>query len=54
MTAKHASLGDRLTKAIRVRGDAARQAYHVARRAYLPLIFDALLNDLARRIAPGR
>ena len=43
MTAKHASLGDRLTKAIRVRGDAARQAYHVARRA------GGLLRDRPRR-----
>jgi len=45
MTAKHASLGDRLTKAIRVRGDAARQAYHVARRA------GGLLRDRPRRTA---
>lgn len=27
--------------------------YQVARRAHLPLIFDALLDDLARRINPG-
>ena len=45
MTAKPASLGERVTKAIRVRGDAARHAYHAARRA------GGLLRDRPRRAA---
>lgn len=45
MTARPASLGERVTKAIRVRGDAARHAYHAARRA------GGLLRDRPRRAA---
>ena len=45
MTARTVSLGDRVTKAIRVRGDAARNAYHAARRA------GGLLRDRRRRVA---
>jgi len=45
MTAKPVSLGARVTKAIRVRGDAARYAYHAARRA------GGLLRDRPRRAA---
>ena len=45
MTDNTASFGERVTKAIRVRGDAARHAYHAARRA------GGLLRDRRRRSA---